>query len=349
MLARLGRGKPLPTPKQVLRKAARRVRNGAELTVADYLDDWITQRRSLAPGTVSAYQTIIRVHLKPHLGHIGLASLLPVHVQDMFTAIDQINQTTLDARAHPDPAVRATVRGTQITGPATQQRIRAVLRKALNDAIRIYKIIDFNAAAAVDMPTGARPRPKVWTDKAITVLRDTGAVPSPVMVWRPSTASQFLDHAEGHDIMLYALFCLVAVWGLRRGEACGLRDIDVDLHNQVITVVQQRVSVGYAQVEREVKTRAGDRILPIGNHTTGILSAYLAMRDGWQRLAGDSWPATGLFFVKPDGTPWHPELVSERFTKLVTAADLPPIRFHDLRHCAASYLKLAGADMKTIQ
>ncbi len=349
MLAALGRGKPLPTPKDVLRKLRAGYANGAELTVADYLDDWIGQRRSLAPGTVCAYETIIRVHLKPHLGHIGLASLLPVHVQDMFTAIDQANKATLHARASRDPAVRATVAGRQATGPATQQRIRAVLRKALNDAIRTYKIIDFNAATAVDMPTGTRPRPKVWTDKAITVWHDTGHVPSAVMVWRPTTASQFLDHAEGHDIMLYALFCLVAVWGLRRGEACGLRDIDVDLPNQVITVVRQRVSVGYQQVEREVKTRAGDRILPIDNHTTQILSAYLTMRHGWQRHAGDGWPDTGLLFVKPDGTPWHPELVSERFVKLVATAGLPPIRFHDLRHCAASYLKLAGADMKTIQ
>jgi integrase len=170
-----------------------------------------------------------------------------------------------------------------------------------------------------------------------------------VMVWRPTTASEFLDYAEGHDIMLYALFCLVAVWGLRRGEACGLRDIDVDLTNNVITVVQQRVSVGYEQIEREVKSRAGDRILPIDNHTAAILAAYLQMRDGWQRLAGADWPDTGLFFVKPDGSPWHPELVSERFVKLVAEAAMPPIRFHDLRHCAASYLKLAGADMKTIQ
>jgi integrase len=65
--------------------------------------------------------------------------------------------------------------------------------------------------------------------------------------------------------------------------------------------------------------------------------------------AAKEWPHTGLFFVKPDGQPWHPELVSERFERLVTDAGLPPIRLHDLRHCAATYLKAAGADMKDIQ
>jgi integrase len=79
------------------------------------------------------------------------------------------------------------------------------------------------------------------------------------------------------------------------------------------------------------------------------LRDYRARRDRWQNLSGTAWPNTGLFFVQPDGQPWHPETVSERFDRLVTDAGLPPIRLHDLRHGAATYLKAAGADMKDIQ
>jgi len=39
----------------------------------------------------------------------------------------------------------------------------------------------------------------------------------------------------------------------------------------------------------------------------------------------------------------------KRFSQLVRRADLPPIRLHDLRHCAATFLKAAGADLKDIQ
>jgi integrase len=53
--------------------------------------------------------------------------------------------------------------------------------------------------------------------------------------------------------------------------------------------------------------------------------------------------------VRPNGQAWHPDLVSERFDKLITHAALPPIRLHDLRHCAATYLKATGADLKDIQ
>jgi integrase len=113
--------------------------------------------------------------------------------------------------------------------------------------------------------------------------------------------------------------------------------------------VRQRTSVRYRPIEKEVKSRSGERILPIDKYTIEILAAYQEMRDRWQRLAGDKWPDTGLFFVRPDGTPWHPETISKRFELLLRDSGLPPVRFHDLRHCAASYLKLAGADMKTIQ
>nr|WP_307836705.1 tyrosine-type recombinase/integrase [Actinoplanes nipponensis] len=42
-------------------------------------------------------------------------------------------------------------------------------------------------------------------------------------------------------------------------------------------------------------------------------------------------------------------MVSDRFDYLVTASGLPPVRLHDLRHCAATYLRHGGADMKEIQ
>jgi site-specific recombinase XerD len=59
---------------------------------------------------------------------------------------------------------------------------------------------------------------------------------------------------------------------------------------------------------------------------------------------------SGLFFVRPDdGRAWHPQTVSDRFEHLITESRLPPVRLHDLRHCAAIYLCHGGADLKEIQ
>jgi integrase len=59
-------------------------------------------------------------------------------------------------------------------------------------------------------------------------------------------------------------------------------------------------------------------------------------------------PTPNNYFVRPDGQSWHPQTISDRFDKLVAASGLPPIRLHDLRHCAATSLRGGGADMKGV-
>jgi integrase len=49
------------------------------------------------------------------------------------------------------------------------------------------------------------------------------------------------------------------------------------------------------------------------------------------------------------GEPLHPATISDRFHDLVVAADLPPVRLHDLRHGAASIMLAAGVDLKVAQ
>jgi len=89
--------------------------------------------------------------------------------------------------------------------------------------------------------------------------------------------------------------------------------------------------------------------VPLDAGSVAALRAYHARRHRWQLVSGPTWPHTGLFFVQPDGSPWHPESASNRFEQLVADSGLLPIRLHGLRHCAATYLKAAGADVKDIQ
>ncbi len=55
-----------------------------------------------------------------------------------------------------------------------------------------------------------------------------------------------------------------------------------------------------------------------------------------------------LVFAREDGSPTPPEEVSRRFKELTKEAGLPVIRFHDLRHTAASLMREAGADWKVM-
>ncbi|MEU0077264.1 tyrosine-type recombinase/integrase [Micromonospora tulbaghiae] len=315
-------------------------------TVADYLTGWLTHL-SVDDNTLHGYESIVRVHLIPHLGEVPLDKLRTSHVRAMFAAIERRNDDIRAAKTSPDPAVRRSAAGVRPTGPTTRQRIRACLRKAINDALADELIVGSNPAALVKTP-GDRPLPIVWEDERVQRWKDTGKVPGPVMVWTDEQVADFLDHAARHAPDLHAMWHYMAYRGPRRGEACGLRDSEVRLHRRETTINNQIATHGYTPVQKPPKSRSGNRDVALDADTVKVLTAYKARRAQWQLAAGPAWPDTGLFFVRPDGRPWHPNAVTQRFRRLVRKAGLPPIRLHDLRHSAATIALDAGVDIKVL-
>jgi integrase len=54
-------------------------------------------------------------------------------------------------------------------------------------------------------------------------------------------------------------------------------------------------------------------------------------------------------FTYADGRPIRPEYLTHRFRQICKELGLPPIRLHDLRHCAATLALASHADLKVIQ
>jgi integrase len=181
----------------------------------------------------------------------------------------------------------------------------------------------------------------------LAIWRDMGMRPSPVMVWTPRDTGAFLDHAASHR--LAALFELAVSTGARRGEICGLRWTDVDLQGKTISIATQRVMVGWQATEDEPKSETSKRIVALDEATAAALRAHrkqqLADRLAWQ----DAWMESGKVFVREDGGALHQAGVTLLFNRLAFGAGLPPIRFHDLRHGAATYALAAGLDVKIVQ
>jgi integrase len=111
--------------------------------------------------------------------------------------------------------------------------------------------------------------------------------------------------------------------GLRRGEAVGLRNAGVDLDTGSIVISQQITTLGFKPITKQVTSDAGERTVTLDEITQTALRTYRARRARWQLVNGPGWPGTGLFFVQPDGTAFHPETVSNRFEQFVVDAGLP--------------------------
>jgi integrase len=98
-------------------------------------------------------------------------------------------------------------------------------RAALNAVIRAGHITA-NPASLAELPPARRPRAVVRTGSRIEEWRRSGIRPA-VAVWTPAQTAAFLNSIRSHR--LYAGYHLIALRGLRRGEACGLRWCDIDL------------------------------------------------------------------------------------------------------------------------
>ncbi|NGY59569.1 site-specific integrase [Lentzea sp. NEAU-D13] len=346
----------------------RRLRTGqslvSKMTVGEWLDEWLPGKR-IRKTSRRHYESAIRVHLRPLIGHIPVTRLRVSHLNEMFAKIEENNDEIVAAnaarRAVDDARKQATKRAEQrafraqlremppfrrTTGPAAQLKLRATLRAALNDAIA-QQIITFNPAAHVEVEPGKRPKALVWTAERVEQWQRTGEKPSPVMVWTPEQTGEFLDLV--HEDRLYGLYHLIAFRGLRRGEGCGLRWSDVDLDAKTATVATQLVLDGWDVEEGDPKTSSGARVVALDAETVKVLRTHKAQQAAERLEWGEAWINTGRVFTEANGTLLHPGKVSEAFEKIVRTSSLPPIRLHDLRHGAATLTLAGGAGMKTVQ
>ncbi|MFE2068185.1 tyrosine-type recombinase/integrase [Streptomyces sp. NPDC059467] len=130
--------------------------------------------------------------------------------------------------------------------------------------------------------------------------------------------------------------------------------------------------------EDTAKSESGERTVKLDSETRKLLELWRERQakervewdenaKAWQRklamLQGEQhareraqaekkakpWAQTGLVFSWEDGSAYHPEYLSQVFMRLVNKLDLPPVRLHDLRHCAATLSPAAGLHVKAIQ
>jgi integrase len=216
---------------------------------------------------------------------------------------------------------------------ATLHKIRGVLHAALNGAIR-RGLIERNPAHWVELPRARRPKAVVWTEARVAHWQATGERPR-VAVWTSEQTATFLDATRGYE--LFALYLLVALVGLRRGEASGLRWCDLDLDHGSLMVSHQVQDHNGRTVICPPKTQTSVRTVALPRVAVTVLRRLYDR----QRCGSGGMP-TGFVFARSRGVPFSPGYLTHTFRLLAARAGVPPIRLHDLRHGAAS-LMLAAA------
>ncbi|MBZ0253591.1 MAG: site-specific integrase [Candidatus Methylomirabilis sp.] len=209
----------------------------------------------------------------------------------------------------------------------TVRHIHTTLRTALADGVRLG-VLAKNAAS------DAKPPP---LEKAeVNALRREDAI-------------AFMEAARGDP--LEALWLLALFTGLRRGELLGLRWPMVDLERGELTVNGQlQRSKGKGLVIVAPKTRKSVRTIALPGRAVEALRARRAAQEAERTRLGGEWVASDLVFTTARGTPLDGDNMRGRdFPRLLEKAGLPPMRFHDLRHTAATLMLRAGVGMYVVQ
>ena len=285
-----------------------RIRAG---TLTDLLDQWL---EAASPGwsasTVSHTRSIVECHLKPYLGHLELAKLTTLDIDDFYAHL-----------------LRAGGRDDRPLAPGTVAHVHGVLHRALAQAVR-WDWIWLNPASNATPPR---------------------VPPSEVRPPSPSQVVALLAWTKREDPPLHCYLRLAASTGARRSQLLALRWNDVDEERAAIAFTRALVEGPDGPELRSTKTHRTYRV-ELDAETLGVLMTHRARAEGLARdMAAELTAGAFVFSSRPDGArPWLPNWLTKRFIAARRTARLSHFRLHDLRHFMATEMLAAGVPIATV-
>ena len=164
-------------------------------------------------------------------------------------------------------------------------------------------------------------------------------------------AQRLLEEVRGHE-KLEALLTLAITTGMRRGELVALRWSDIHFEErylQVLRSARRAGHAGYGLQITEPKTASGRRKIVLSSFLVDVLKRHHANQEERRRAIGNAWIANDLVFCGQHGEYLNPNRPSLWLKRLLKDAGIGPMRFHDLRHSAATLLLAMGVHVKVVQ
>lgn len=213
----------------------------------------------------------------------------------------------------------------QDCAPRTIKSAYQCLHSSLEKATEL-NIIPYNPSNHIVLPKIEDYKAEIYTDLEIQTAINT---------------------AKGTDIFLLVFLGLAV--GLRRGELAALKWQHIDLEKRQIRITENRVSVKGAVLTKAPKSKSSNRIITIGQSTCEILKTAKAEYEDQRRAYGPAFSKEGYVIHLKDGSPYHPDSLTQKWDRFMAKHSLKHIRLHDLRHSCATSMVANNVDPKTVQ
>jgi integrase len=327
------------------------LRSDERQTVEQYLHGWLRDvaRPRVRPRTYETYEAAVRCHIVPALGRHRLAQLAPQHVQTWLARLES--------------------EGVSI---GRRRYARVVLRTALNTALR-WGLVTRNAAALAEAPRSvSREIRPLDPQQARRLLKtaSTGSLYAFVAValgcglrlgealglqWADvdfdagtiqvqRALQRFGGDRATRRPLLSERTRLLRLRSTAAQDAPNLAVIATQLADVRTKLRAMRTTVQLV----EPKSLRSRRTIALPPVAVTALRTHRVQQLKVRLAAGAAWHDQGFVFTTSVGTPCDPHNIQKQFKKLLTEADLPACRIHDLRHSCASLLLAQGVDPRTI-
>jgi len=210
--------------------------------------------------------------------------------------------------------------------PGTVRLIYTILNAALRDAIRRKKLA-INVCSAVTLPRATRHK---------------------IQPLDREQARRLLKAAKGSPIE--CLLTLALGTGMRLGEILSLRWGDINLEERMLQVCHTVDYIqGFGIVESEPKTDSSRRSIILPPFVVDALKRHYVHQLRERQRVGIAWKDQDLVFSNRYGRYFDRMRLHTLFKRVLKDAGLPHMRFHDLRHSAATILLSMGVPAKVVQ
>lgn len=291
--------------RQYIETHAGRPADADTMTVQQLLAAYIEacRMRGRAANTIRGYEGCTAL-LNNELGAVPISKLNRIRVEAAYANIAQL--TTKKGK----PMRRGTI--------AYAHR---VLKAACNYAVE-SKLMQDNPCAKAILPQETEP--------------------FHASVIKPEDARKILEALPEYDEQLYLVVLLCVVYGLRRGEALGLRWADIDFINDTITISGQYTYDGGKKTvwTPKLKTSSSHRVMYLVPYVKDVLQA---VRQAFPR------DRIVQYVCELDGKLPSPNAITRRWYAFRRQMGYDDVRIHDLRHSAAMMMIHSGADLNTVK
>lgn len=309
-----------------------------DLLCGPFLDAWLAHKKPhVAASTHEFWADVIRCHVKPAFGRLPLAKLSGLHVEHYEARLLERGRRPLNRKVLEEGEKAEIIVPKNLgLSRTTVHKHRIMLRQALGYAVRHHLI---------------RSNPTDYLDAIAD--EDHGGV----IRWLELTEQdRLLRTARGpqskrspHSSRIYVPIICALGTGMRRGEILALRRQDVLFGTDKLAVLrglQWRPGGAYGY-RRGGKNGKG-RVISAPATLMIMLAEQLRIQEAVKATAGEAWVNEDLVFSAADGRPLNRDGFRSTWNRLVIRAELPGVRFHDLRHTHATELLRAGVHPKIV-